>query len=284
MKLEKQSVAAARFALDMLDTMVADGLANVSGNPEFEERLRGIHKWAAGKDEPPKYPDVQATAFYGLVFLGAAHGFPAKLDVDAQVAYKRLYFRQIISHCRYDSGAPKSICDAIDAWMKKCNLHPKYDWIEGGREVLTTWTPGSGTLFFPLAAAVEQAARTFLEYPDSDAPEKDFEEWAIHAGIIAGMIAMQHDSPYHGAMIGRIIGCMAGLAERSGHAARIRKHVRLAGKRVKAKIPIEIPEDINVTIHDIEIDLGLRAEEPKPTAGWRERRKAKRMKRRGAPR
>ena len=266
------------MALAILESMIECNIGEVcSGfkNEEIETRVREVHGWASGTDMPPKRPDMQSACLYGLIFLAASNGFPEQYDEDMQVALKKLYFRQIISHCRYDLDAPEIVCKVIDRWMAKCNLEPKYDWREGGREVMLSWSPGYGTLFVPLSAAVEQAARLFLAYPAEDAPHDDFVDWSRDARFSVDLISMQHDSPYHGDVIRRINGALVALAEKAGIDT-VRRQLLIAGERIGETIEVHEPPDLDACILDIEIDLGLRAEEAPSTAGWKERRKARR--------
>ena len=268
------------MALAILEAAVKGGIDEISSPSRFKERVLDVHGWVTGREKPPQSPDIQAACFYGLVFLGASKGFPEECDRDFQVAFKKLFFRQIIHECRFeDKNVPEDVRETIDKWMERCGLDPKYDWREDGKEVLLSWSPGSGTLFAPLSAAVEQAARLFLQYPDEGAPREDFVDWQRDARFSIDFIVMQYDSPHYGDLIERITGCLVALAERAGFDT-ARRQVEITALRINKEVPVRVPDDVEAAIREIEIETGLRAADAPSTSGWRERRRERRRKER----
>ena len=270
----------ADMALSVLDAAILNSIGEIDSPEKFRNRVLEVHRWSSGEAKPPAEPDIQAICFYGLVFLGAAKGFPETCDRDFQVSFKRLFFRQVISECRFhDRNIPSDVCTAIDKWMERCELDPRYEWQKDGKEVLLSWSPGRGTIFTPLSAVIEQAARLFLSYPEEGSAYEDFQEWVKDARFSIDFMTMQHASPYYGNLIRRITGCLVSLAERAGYDT-ARRQVEIAGKKIGAAVPVVIPEDVEAAIKEIEIETGLRLKDAPSTSGWRERRRARRKRER----
>ena len=254
-----------------------EAIPEIDDGTKFRERVKAVHGWVQGSEQPDVNPDIQAQCFYGLAFLTATQWVDRKHD-DSQIRYKRLYFRQAV-HCgRFESNPPQEIARVIDACMEAAGLDPRYDWQTEGKEVVTTWAPGANTLFMPLAAAVNGSIRVFFEMPDRDAATaKDLADWSVDVNTYAGLIGLQMLSPFHGKKIGRILGCYRRYAEQL-KLDTVLETLHGVEKIIGIAIPrIEDPED---EVKQLEIEAGMRsAITPKSSKNWRENRKARRRKR-----
>ena len=165
----------------------------------------------------------------------------------------------------------------------------------GGREgsAASRWSPGeNGTLFlhrFPLPSSRPPgfSSSTRAQVPT---PPNRTTIWPSGTNCSIGLrdaryslslIAMQHDSP----LPRRFDPAHRRLPRRIGRdgqvSIRLRREIALVAERIDEEIPFSVPDDIEGTIRGIEIETGLRADAPTPTAGWQSRR---RSKRRGGPR
>lgn len=239
-------------------------------------RLRRVHGWACGRETPPPIDeiDTRSTGLYGICYLTVtADPGLLRRDVgrrgDGQVAYKRLFFRQTVYAVRYHEGAPEDVTRMIDRAMAAIGLDPRYDWRDAGTEVVMAWARETGTVFFPLAVAMDQAARLFLSLPAADAPRADLDRWARRAATYAAILGGQHLSRYHGTRIARILACWHRIAARGARdipalRAQLDKTGepgRLAAARAEA-LGLDDDAALAEEIRSIEIDMGLRAAAP----------------------
>ena len=264
----KKIQAAIRKAVESLPKFTAPNGEEL----DIDTRVMRVMGWAEGDDQPETPPDVQAQGIYGLCYLFATRN---QTTTDPQVNLKRLYFRQAVSYCRHYTDPPPDVAKLFDDCMDLIGLPTKYDWQEGGREIITTWAPGNPTLFMPLAAAIEGTLRAFFDMPDTPA-EDEMQEWASMISTYATLIGYQCESPYHGERIRKILGCIAAYAEMH-NLLKLHQEIREIAR--KFDIQLNMPEDADATVRELQVAAGLRSASAKPTAGWRERRRQRRKSR-----
>lgn len=258
--------------------------------PGLMDRLRAVHAWAECGARPPpatERPDIEALAVYGLCYLAATAAEPrVSPALDAEVHYRRAYFRQAIDAARYHTSAPAHVRSMIDRSMAAMRLSPRYDWSGQGLEVIVSWTPRTGAAFLPLAVCVEAAVRSFLALPDDASSRREIDQWERGATTYAGLIGRQALSPCHGERIRRVLGCYALAAERHRIPALAEAVARIARDN---DLDLPVPADLAATVRDLEIELELRAaaaargasdEDRAEAARWRRERTLQRRRRR----